>query len=331
MTDEPDEAVWHPVEDLGPGFHGLAHDDARKAAESWRSLRQRLAGPVTGSSSMDVWFRAMRRAFVIETGRIAGLYVLRDGATETLIAEGFGSVRGAHAQGGACGSALPGLLLGQEAALDSLLALAAGSRPLTATALREWHALLTGSQPDPVTVDAFGNRAVIPLRSGQWRIRADGGRRCCPPQRIDAEIGRFLAFHRGHSGLDLAPETRAAWLHREFCRIRPFQAGNGRVARLLVAFAYARAGEIPPVIPSESRERYARALDLATRGDLGTLARFLGDLAAAISKAACARAEIILDGDADYRHANGGVTSRGVYCPPDAPAPPDRAPLAVRR
>ena len=323
MTDKPDETAWRPVEDLESGFLGLAHDGARKAAQSWRTLRQRLADPGTGHSSMDVWFRAMRRAFVIETGRIAGLYTLRDGVTEMLLAEGFDNARVAHADGGTCSSALPGLLAGQEAALDSLLARAAQSQPLTATALREWHALLTGSQPDPVIVDAFGNRAMIPLRSGQWRIQADSGRRCCPPPRIDAEIGRFLVFHRGHSGLGLAPETEAAWLHREFCRIRPFQVGNGRVARLLVAFAYARAGEIPPVIPSEAGERYAGALDLATRGDFGALVRFLGDLAAAISRAACARAEIILGGDADYRHANGGITSRGVYYPPDTPAPPN--------
>ena len=323
--DKPDEAPWHSVKDIEPGSHGLAHDGARKAAERWRTLRQGLAVSGLDSSLMDVWFRAMRRAFVIETGRIADLYTLRDGVTETLIAEGFGNVRSAHSQGGTCASALPGLLAGQEAALNSLLALAAGSQPLTAMAFREWHALLTEHQPEPVGGDAFGNRAVFPLRSGRWRIRVDGGRgqRYCPPQRIDAEIERFLAFHRGHQGLDLAPETEAAWLHHEFCRIRPFQVGNGRVARLLVAFAYAKAGEIPPVIPLESRERYAGALALAARGDLGALVGFLGDLAAAMCRAACARAQAVLGGETDYRHANGGVTRRGVYHPPDTPRPPE--------
>ena len=137
-----------------------------------------------------------------------------------------------------------------------------------------------------------------------------------------ASISPVILFH-APPWLDLAPETEAAWLHHEFYRIRPFQVGNGRVARLLVAFTYAKAGEIPPVIPLESRERYAGALALAARGDLGALVGFLGDLAAAMCRAACARAQAVLGGETDYRHANGGVTRRGVYHPPDTPRPPE--------
>ena len=59
---------------------------------------------------------------------------------------------------------------------------------------------------------------------------------------------RLLALHEGHRDRHLAPEVEAAWLHHEFVRIHPFQDGNGRMPRLLMAFAYAKAGEFPPLI-----------------------------------------------------------------------------------
>ena len=328
MTDDTDRAAWRPVEDLAPEFRRFAHDGAREAAACWQALRHRLDSSGIDTSSMDIWFRSMRRIFAIETGQLAGLYTLRGGVAETLIAEGFGNVRGAHAEE-QVDETLTGLLAGQEAALNALAPFVKKVRPLDAAALKEWHALLTEHQHDEATVDSFGNRAVIPLRPGRWRNRPfvcrRGGpaRACCPPDAVGGEIDRLLALHQSHAGLGLTPEMEAAWLHREFFRIRPFQVGNGRVARLLVAYAYAKAGEIPPVVPSESRERYARALELAARGGLGSFARFLGDLAAAMSRAASARAEIILGGDTDYRHSNGGVTSRGVYYPPSAHPPPN--------
>ena len=100
----------------------------------------------------------------------------------------------------------------------------------------------------------------IPLRRGEWKIRPNNPRRAdghvheyCPPEQVQTEIDRFLAFHDGHRGLDLAPEVEAAWLHHEFVRIHPFHDGNGRVSRLLMAFAYAKAGEFPPVIPAQNK------------------------------------------------------------------------------
>ncbi|MDE0005733.1 MAG: Fic family protein [Rhodospirillaceae bacterium] len=328
MTDDADRAAWRPVEDLAPEFRRFAHDGAREAAVRWRASMHRLENSGIDTSPMDIWFRSMRRIFAIETGQLAGLYALRSGAAETLIAEGFGNVRGAHARGQIDDGTLAGLLAGQEAALNALAPLVKMVRPPTAAALKEWHALLTEHQHDEVRVDTFGNRAVIPLRRGRWRNRPYAGRggvqvqACCPPDAVGREMDRLLSLHWSHAGLGLTPEMEAAWLHREFFRIRPFQVGNGRIARLLVACVYAMAGEIPPVIPSESREHYAGALERAARGDLGSFARFLGDLAAAMSKAASARAKIILSGDTDFRHSNGGVTSRGVYYPPNAHPPP---------
>ncbi|MYA87063.1 MAG: hypothetical protein F4X97_01165 [Boseongicola sp. SB0662_bin_57] len=82
-------------------------------------------------------------------------------------------------------------------------------------------------------------------------------------------------FHEGYAGLDLAPETEAAWLHHEFAHIHPFQDGNGRVSRLLMAYAYAKAGEFVPVMSAARKDGYIVALELADRCDFPAFVRYL--------------------------------------------------------
>ncbi len=331
---KPVGAIWRRVRDLDPALYGYRHEGARNAAARWRKLRGKLEDPAIDRSSMDIWLRELKRAFAIETGQIEGLYLLRRGVAETLIAEGFEGVRGSHSVTAIGDVTLKGLLQDQEAALGMLFSHVKDERPLTGSAIKEWHALLTRHQATAAGIDPFGNRVEIPLRKGQWKIRPNNPRRqdgfvheYCPPEQVQAEMDRFLDFHEGHRGLGLAPELEAAWLHHEFVRIHPFQDGNGRISRLLMAYAYAKAGEFPPVIPAQNKADYIDALEAADAGDFPVFVDYLGDLATLRCNAAATRAEGILDGRTHYRHGNGGVTSGGVYHPPDdgGRSPPGRA------
>ena len=325
---KPIGAVWRRVRDLDPALHGLVHEGAREAAARWVSARRRLKDPAIDRRAMDIWIREQNRAFAIETGQIEGLYLLRWGAAETLITEGFEGVRGAHSATDIDDGTLKGLLLDQEAALEMLFAHVKDERPLTGSAIKEWHALLTRHQATATGIDPFGNRVQIPLRRGEWKIRPNNPRRqdghvheYCPPEQVQAEMDRFLEYHDGHRNLDLAPELEAAWLHHEFVRIHPFQDGNGRISRLLMAYAYAKAGEFPPVIPAQEKDAYLTGLELADGGNFMAFVNYLGNLAGLRSDRAADRAELILSGGTHYRHSNGGVTSNGVYHPPEDDGP----------
>ena len=319
----PIGAIWRPVRDLDPSLRGFVHDGARRASAHWREARQRLEDPAIDRSAMDIWLREQKRAFAIETGQIEGLYLLGRGVTETLVAEGFEGVRGAHSVTDISDETLKGLLTDQEAALEMLFAHVKNERPLTGSAIREWHALLARHQATATGINPFGRRVQIPLRKGQYKIRPNNPRRLdgfvheyCPPEQVDIEMERFLAFHEGHRKLNLAPEVEAAWLHHEFVRIHPFQDGNGRISRLLMAYAYAKAGELPPLIPAQNKLDYITSLELADEGDFPAFVNYLGDLAMQRSNAASARAELILRGRTYYRHGNGAITSGGIYHPP---------------
>ena len=249
---------------------------------------------------------------------------MRRGVTETLITEGFEGVRGAHSAIDIDGGTLMGLLSDQEAALEMIFAHVKEERPLTSSAIKEWHALLTRHQASATGIDPFGNRVQIPLRKGEWKIRPNNPRRAdghvyehCPPEQVQAEMDRFLAFREGHRNLNLVPELEAAWLHHEFVRIHPFQDGNGRISRLLVAYAYAKAGEFPPVIPAVNKPDYIDRLEAADEGKFMAFVDYLGDQAALRSASAAFRAESILSGRVHYRHGNGGATSEGKYYPPE--------------
>ena len=141
---KPIGSIWRRVRDLAPDHSGLKHDGARAAAARWRQARRKLEVPAIDRSAMDIWLREQMRAFAIETGEIEGLYLLRRGMTETLIAEGFeGGVRGTHSVVDIDDDTLRGLLEDQEAALEMLFTHVKDERPLTGASIKEWHALTT--------------------------------------------------------------------------------------------------------------------------------------------------------------------------------------------
>ena len=117
-------------------------------------------------------------------------------------------MRGAHSATSIYDATLKGLLEDQQGALEMLFAhVEDGGRPLTASAIREWHALLTRHQASATGIDQFGRRAWIPLRQGRFKIRSNNPLRLdgfeheyCSPEQVDSELERFFAVHDGPSG-----------------------------------------------------------------------------------------------------------------------------------
>ena len=321
---KPIDVVWCPVRDLRRERRDWTHAGAREASRRWADARRKLENPDIDRFLMDVWLKEQKRVFAIETGQIEDLYRLPSGINETLITEGFENVHGTHSVTAIDDATLMGLLVEQEAALEMVFATVKNERPISNHIIKEWHALMTRHQETAAGIDPFGSRIQISLRRGEYKIRPNNPRRpdgvvheYCPPEQVQSEMDRFLEFHRGHESLALVPEVEAAWLHHEFVRIHPFQDGNGRVSRLLMAYPYIKAGEFPPIIHALNKPDYLGVLGAADSGNFRAFVDYLGERAALRCNAASLRAERILSGDHVMVHANGGVTNNGIYYPPE--------------
>ena len=215
---------------------------------------------------------------------------------------------------------LRGLLEDQEETLQIVFDMARGGTPLGNTTIRGLHAILTRHQASAVGIHGVtGERARIPLLKGDYEKRPNDSRRpdgfvheYCPPEQVDSEMERFLKLHRSHA----EREVEAAWLHHAFARIHPFQDGNGRMSRLLVAWAFVRNGEFPPVISAGGKRGYIDMLEIADDGDLRPFIRYLARLALVGTGGAVEPGRPILKGRDRLRHGNDGVTANGRYRPP---------------
>ena len=322
---KPYGARWRRVADLPTAAETWGVAAYREVVEEWREVRRDLEDRKVGRQLMDIWLRERKRAFAVETGQIEDLYLLRRGVAEHLITEGFEGVRGAHSVTGELDDdTLRGLLEDQEETLEIVFDMAKGGTPLSHTTIKGLHAILTRHQETAAGIHGLtGERIQIPLRKGDYKIRPNNPRRhdgfvheYCPPEQVDSEMDAFLEFHRSHAKRDLPTEVEAAWMHHAFVRIHPFQDGNGRISRLLVAYVFVRNGEIPPVVPSEGKPIYIRTLEAADDGDLQPFIEYLALRSQESTRDAALVGRQILEGHNHLRHGNGGTTVNGKYYPP---------------
>ena len=123
-------------------------------------------------------------------------------------------------------------------------------KPLSVELLKDWHGSLLANDPRGLTAGAFRDgpepmRVVRTNAFGEMEIRYEAP----PSERVPGEIARFAArWHEVPSKpADIA--LKAAFMHPHFESIHPFEDGNGRVGRALVAKTLAEGLGLPLVLP----------------------------------------------------------------------------------
>ncbi len=316
--------IWRPLAGIPEGAHEWRVPGYGELSEEWASIRAALKDRDEPRAFLDKWLEERGRAFAIETGQIEGLYTLKYGITEQLIAEGLSGVVGAHTVENVQDRTIQGLLADQETAYNMLFADIAGGRPLTQHTLKTWHQLITRHQETVAGIALDGRRVQVPFRlKGQWKVRPNNPRRrdgvvhqYCPPERVQDEMDRFFALHADVERQRYPVEVEAAWMHHRFVRTHPFQDGNGRVSRMLMAYAYLRRSEPPPLITTVGRDDYIDALEAADAGDLKAFSDHLGGLASVTLRAAVRIGRRALSGNLNRPNGNGGRTLGTTYLPP---------------
>ena len=318
---------WTPLTGMPVGAKGWEAPGFAELEAEWVACQRNLKAGSPESRFLDGWLRERVRAFALETGQIEGLYTLRRGMTEQLIAEGFAGAVGAHTLEGLEDRTVRGLLEDQESAYDMMFDDVASGRPLSAYMVRSWHALLTRHQDTVAGIDPQGRRVQVEFRSkGQWKTKPNNPRRpdgvvheYCPPEHVESEMRRFFDLYSDEvQGAGYPVNAEAAWLHHRFVRTHPFQDGNGRVSRLLMAWAYVKRSLPPPVVSTEGKPDYINALEAADEGRLEAFALYIGLRSMATIAGAIEIARRALSGRLNRPNGNGGRTVGDQYLPPIA-------------
>ena len=321
---DPNPEVWKPITGMPPDAHGWAYLGYAPLAERWLDMLWRIKKDPEQDKFVAGWLAERQREFSIETGQIEGLYTLKRGITQQLIAEGLAGVTASHTVENVEDRTIQGLLADQNAAFDMMFHTAFNGRSLTTHDIRGWHQLLTRHQETVVGLTMDGKHVQVPFKNkGVWKVRPNNPRRpdgvmheYCPPEHVQSEMDRLIDLYAEIREQGYPPEVEAGWLHHRFVRTHPFQDGNGRVSRLLMAYVYVRQNLPPPVVLTEARDDYIDALEDANTGNLKAFTDHVGYLALGTLTSAARMAERALRGELSRAHACGGRTVNNQYLPP---------------
>lgn len=173
---------------------------------------------------------------------------------------------------------------GHEKAVDMMLEMITGKRPLSQQDVRQLHQLLlkeTYQQrslgPDNEYIFRTINVGTYKRQPNHVRL-ADGSTfRYADPIEVPARMTDLLNwYNQVRNSTDHHPLITAVIFHHEFVSIHPFDDGNGRMARILMNYTLMQRGYPPIVVPLKKRLQYYRALETADENNLEPLAEYLG-------------------------------------------------------
>ncbi len=155
-------------------------------------------------------------------------------------------------------------------------------RPLTEQFIRSLNAklLVKPFWKDAITADGQATRKqIIP---GEYKktpnsVRLANGEifAYSSPEDVLNEIAELVSWFNEKSGTE-DPVLLAALLHYRFVRIHPFDDGNGRTARLLMNYVFAKNNLPLVIIKSAEKKDYLAALNRADTGDLNAFVEYIG-------------------------------------------------------
>ena len=122
--------------------------------------------------------------------------------------------------------------------------------PLTAKLLTGFHGALMSGEEKRVAVGAFRShkepmRVIRRHADGTVEIRYEAP----PSENVPKEIAAFVKIWKAPATTPAGVALKAAMLHLHFESIHPFEDGNGRVGRALVAKTIAEGLGLPLVLP----------------------------------------------------------------------------------
>ena len=172
---------------------------------------------------------------------------------------------------------------GHNEAIDWVIDMVKGERPLTENFIRGLHEVLL---KEPYEVDAQtpdGKPTKKRIHVGEYKsspnhVKTVTGEMFyfATPEETPAEMTALMGWYNEKiAEADINPILLAAEFHYKFIRIHPFDDGNGRTARILMNFILMKYGYPPVIIKTEDKANYFAVLRLADTGNIEAFVEYI--------------------------------------------------------
>ena len=284
--------AWRPITPP-PQLKSIAISNSAYRAYNLREEWFENAGarPLRHIAALAMYRPLAARRWAIETGVIEGIYELAEPATERIVEGGLFSHLIEAGETNIAPSDLMAILHDHIFAYDSAVDWAMQGRPLTKWLIRALHAAMLKNQRTSAAMNQFGQIFEATLVKGEFKKRPNNPSRrdgrvhiYCPPLQVESALDDLIRmsgeWEESHIGIAMspAPLVFAAWQHHQFQRVHPFQDGNGRVGRALLAYQFQKFALLPITVTRQDRTEYINALESADEGDLAPLVDLFGRL-----------------------------------------------------
>lgn len=164
---------------------------------------------------------------------------------------------------------------GHNEAINWVLEMIQGDRPLTENFIRELHSLLLQDSYKE-SKNAKGDIVPRKISAGKYKTTPNHVQTVtgeifyfATPEETPAKMTELLDWYKEKAlEKEVNPILLAAEFHYKFIRIHPFDDGNGRTARILMNFILMKFGFPPVIIKTEDKANYFAALQFADAGNI---------------------------------------------------------------
>ncbi len=166
-------------------------------------------------------------------------------------------------------------ITGHNEAINWVLDMIQGERPLTENFIRELHSLLL---QDSYRESKNAKGEIVPrkISSGKYKTTPNHVETAtgeifyfATPEETPAKMFDLINWYNEKTNeKEPNPILIAAEFHYKFIRIHPFDDGNGRTARILMNFILMQFGFPPVTIKTEDKTNYFAALQFADAGNI---------------------------------------------------------------
>ena len=174
-------------------------------------------------------------------------------------------------------------ITGHNEAINWVLEMIEGKRPLTENFIRELHSLLLqDSYKNSKTTD--GKNVPRKITPGKYKttpnhVETPTGEMFyfASPEETPAKMYDLLSWYNQKVAENFNPILLAAEFHYKFIIIHPFDDGNGRTARILMNFILMKFGYPPVIIKTEDKSNYFAVLQLADAGNIEVFLEYIAE------------------------------------------------------